>query len=172
VTDGLANPGLPDPLEERLTHALPRLESHLARRARGVPGVEPEDVAQEVVARALRYRESYDEKRALWPWLRRVAERVLHQQRGLGARQPAPLEEFQPAAPETPVVLDARDELERKLTALRPVEREILLRFHQRFESVHDIARALELPEGTVKSHLSRARRRLADLSAPETKHE
>jgi RNA polymerase sigma-70 factor (ECF subfamily) len=55
-----------------------------------------------------------------------------------------------------------REQVERMLVPLSPVEREVLLRFHQREESVAEIARALALPEGTVKSHLSRARHKLA----------
>jgi DNA-directed RNA polymerase specialized sigma24 family protein len=50
------------------------------------------------------------------------------------------------------------------LAVLRPLEREVLLRFHQNMESVREIALATDMPEGTVKSHLSRARRRLAEL--------
>lgn len=167
MTDSLVTTGLPDPLEERLARAIPRLEAHVARRARRVPGVEPEDLAQEVVVRALRYRTSYDERRALWPWLRTVAERVLNDHHAAGAREPASLAEHELAAPELTAVADTREELARLLAVLRPLEREVLLRFHQRFQSVREIALATGLPEGTVKSHLSRARRRLAEL--PET---
>jgi len=43
----------------------------------------------------------------------------------------------------------------------------VLLRFHQREESVAEIASLLALPEGTVKSHLSRARHKLAQRKEP-----
>ena len=163
MTDALLTSGLPDPLEERLTRALPRLEAHVAGRTRRLPGIDAEDVAQEVVARALRYRESYDESRALWPWLRRIAEHVLHSQRAQRARQPLALEEDPSALRDGTEIPAAREELAQRLAVLRPIERDVLLRFHQRNESVREIAAAMGLPEGTVKSHLSRARRRLAE---------
>lgn len=169
VTDCLApTDRSPDPLEERLTRALPRLRAHLARPRSRVPGVDLEDVTQEVLARALHYRGSFDGARSLWPWLRRVADRVVCDQREAGARRPDPLEECDPVARERPVALDERDELVRLLGGLSPREREVLLRFHHRGESVRTIAGALNLPEGTVKSHLSRARRRLAQSADTE----
>lgn len=171
---------VPDPherallFEEGLTRTLPRLRTHLASPAKRVPGVEPEDLAQEVLARALRYRESFEPGREVWPWLRRLAERVLCDQREAGARQPsagnearAPDAEAFLATALRAAALDAREQVERILAPLSAREREILVRFHQREESVREIARDLGLPEGTIKSHLSRARRRLAAL--PDT---
>jgi len=173
VTDGLATsrasgaPDPVDPLEERLASALPRLRAHVARSSRRVPGVDPDDVAQEVVARALRYRATYDARRELWPWLRRVAEHVLIRQRAAGSRHPQPLAEHEPAAPEPVLEGESREEVARLLAGLKPIERDVLVRFHVRLESVREIARALGLREGTVKSHLSRARRRVAELPEP-----
>ena len=172
MTDGLVTSGIPDPLEERLTRALPRLKAHVALRARQVPGIEAEDVAQEVMARALRYRESYDEKRALWPWLRRIAEHVLHNHRAAGARQPLALESEPWVRSENEARPEVLEELTQRLASLRPVEREVLLRFHRKSESVREIALAMRMPEGTVKSHLSRARRRLAEQSEEGQPHE
>lgn len=161
---------LGDKLEGRLTASLPRLRRHLARR-RPVPGIELDDLAQEVLARALRYRARYDPRRALWPWLRTLAERVRSDQRTAGKRRAAPLSALDPQPPEPAARgdgcarVDADDELERLLAPLSAREREVLVRFHQHGQSVRAIAAALALPEGTVKSHLSRARRRLAGLS-------
>lgn len=47
--------------------------------------------------------------------------------------------------------------------AVVAIERRVLLEFHQDGRSVREIARALGSPEGTVKSDLHRARRRLAE---------
>lgn len=173
VTEALATRG-PDPLEEELARHWPRLRGQLARPGRRVPGVEPEDVAQEVAARALRHRARFDRARGLWPWLWRIAERVLVDQRAQSARRRAHEVEFaeDPAASEARVG-DPRGELEALLAQLTAREREILVRFHAREESVATIARELALPEGTVKSHLSRARRRLAGLEPDqENRHE
>ena len=46
---------------------------------------------------------------------------------------------------------------------LSPLQREIVLLFHQQQWSIGDIATNLSLPEGTVKSHLFRARRRMLE---------
>ena len=55
-----------------------------------------------------------------------------------------------------------RDTVEELLGRLSPVEREVMVRFHQREQLIVEIARELRTPEGTVKSHLHRARRKLA----------
>jgi len=54
-----------------------------------------------------------------------------------------------------------RDAVARLLGTLSKIEREVLTRFHMRGESVREIAEALSLPEGTIKSHLNRARNKL-----------
>lgn len=151
-----------DSLEERLARALPRLRAHLSRRGRRVPGAESEDVAQEVMARALRYRNTYDPGRSLWPWLQRMADRVLNDHRRAAAKRPSVSGELDPVAADEPAALDATDEVECLLAGLPERERHVLLRFHQQGQSVRNIARELGVPEGTVKSSLSRARRRLA----------
>lgn len=180
MSEVVAADEVPDPLgqklEERLGASLPRLRRHLARQRR-VPGLELDDLAQEVLARALRYRQRYDPSRALWPWLRRLAERVLSDQRAAGHRRAVPLSalDAHPAEPaargDLSARIDADDELARLLEPLSQREREILLRFHGQGQSVHAIAAALGLPEGTIKSHLSRARRRLAGLPEKEPPH-
>ena len=54
------------------------------------------------------------------------------------------------------------------LEHLDTTEREALVRFHARGESVREIATSLGLPEGTVKSHLHRARQKLARFKTGE----
>jgi len=176
MTDGPECLGFENPLEielkERLTLVQAQLLTHLSLRSNRVAGATPEDLAHEVVARALLYRDKFDANRALWPWLRQVAQRVIIDHRASGARRAEePLEGDVADSARVPH-LDSRDELDRALASLRSVEREALLRFHQKAESVREIAAAMNLPEGTVKSHLSRARRRLAELPNQELNHE
>jgi RNA polymerase sigma factor (sigma-70 family) len=54
--------------------------------------------------------------------------------------------------------------LVRALDALSGPQREMVLLFHQQGWGVGEIARQANLPEGTVKSHLFRARRRMLEL--------
>lgn len=162
----LALPLVTESFDDGLARALPRLRGILARRGR-VAGLEAEDVAQEVAVRALRYRARFDERRGLWPWLRRLAERVLLDQRAALARRVGAGTALDPDASPAragEAELDADEELAHLLAPLARVEREVLLRFHRDGQAVRAIAAALGLPEGTVKSHLSRARRRLAGL--------
>ena len=147
-------------LEAELARAMPRLQAHLARRVRSG---EAEELAQETAARVLRYRSGFDERQALWPWLRRVADHVLVDH--FRSREPARPEALpdERRAPETEPDVESHEQVARLVATLSGPERAALLRFHVRGESIEEVAAALSLPQGTVKSHLSRARRRLAE---------
>ena len=152
-------------MERALEAEIPRLRMHVARLI-GHPtrSADAEDVLQEVLARAWRYRASFEERRALGPWLRQMALHVVLDRRSARERAPR-TDDVDPVEVAAREIVDhaaQREQVERMLLPLSPVERETLLRFHQRGESVAEIARALALPEGTVKSHLSRARHKLA----------
>jgi RNA polymerase sigma-70 factor (ECF subfamily) len=154
------------PLEGRMSAEIPRLRAYVARLL-GVRTTSPdaEDALQEVLARAWRYRASFETERSLGPWLRRAALRVVLDRRAARDRAPRAVE-LDPAEVPARASVDGeaqREQVERMLAALSPIESEVLLRFHQREESIAEIAGALALPEGTVKSHLWRARRRIAE---------
>jgi RNA polymerase sigma-70 factor (ECF subfamily) len=57
----------------------------------------------------------------------------------------------------------ARDLLQAALMALPPSQREVVVLFHQHEWPIAMIAEQMGIPEGTVKSHLFRARTRLRD---------
>ena len=163
-----AGPG--QPLDRALAGQLDALRPFVTGLARrGPPALDPEDLLQDVMERALRYRHAHDPGRALLPWLRRVAFRVFLDQREALRRRPAPAEDLAAVpAPERAPRLDQADELGRLLAALPAVERRVLLAFHRDGLSIAEVAAATGLPAGTVKSHLHRARRRLADQPRPE----
>lgn len=160
-------------LDDRLVAELPALRAFVAKLAGArAPTADVEDVAQEVVARALRYRGSFDVERALGPWLRTTALRVFLDHRERGANAPQAIDgdarELETSHPEVGEVAERREELASMLERLDEVERDVLVRFHARGNSVREIAGALRMPEGTVKSHLHRARRKLARYTASE----
>ena len=150
-------------LSSRLVAELPALRAWL-RRAAGADG---EDLAQEAIARALKYGGSHDGERELGPWLRGIALRLLADHRARRARAPQALEGDAHAEPSRPQEFDEREALERRLAGLSEIERDVLRRFHARAESVREIAKSLGVPEGTVKSHLHRARQKLAQGTRP-----
>lgn len=158
-------------LEGALTRELPRLRRYLAATRRRIPGLEPDDLVQECLTRALRYGGAFDPCRPLWPWLRALADRLLLDQRDDSARRPDSRADLDAPAPAGTPEVESREEVARLLASLTPVEREVLARFHGHGDSIRTIALALRLPEGTVKSHLSRARRRLAGLLDEESNH-
>ena len=55
-------------------------------------------------------------------------------------------------------------ELEQCLSRLPEILREVIVLFYLEDRSVADVAQILDLPEGTVKSHLHRARRALGEM--------
>ena len=59
---------------------------------------------------------------------------------------------------------DARMDVAVALKALNETERSIIILFYMEDKPVKDIVAITSLPEGTVKSHLSRAKNKLADF--------
>jgi len=160
-------------LDARLVAELPDLRAFVRRLAGGgATSADVEDFVQDVVARALRYRAAFDAERALGPWLRTTALRVFIDHRARGANAPQALDAQSDELVAREIAsgerMEQREELSAMLERLDPTEREALVRFHARGQSVREIAAALRLPEGTVKSHLHRARRKLARFKSSE----
>ncbi len=145
-----------------LEEEIPRLRGFVRRLE--AQGDEAEEVLQETLARALRYRAGFDPAGSLGGWLRRTALHVLIDLRRRNARDPRGLGEEDVRVPAPPVTEPgAHEELDHALARLPHVERDVILRFHHRDETIAEIAVALAMPEGTVKSHLHRARHRLGE---------
>ena len=153
-----------DALSARLPAAIPALRAYLRALVRSAgPEPETEDVLQETLTRALSHRGTYDPARPLLPWLKRTALRTFLDLRARLRPRPLPLEgALEPRAPAAADTLAQREWVERLLSRLGAREREVLERFHRGGQSVREIAGDLGVAEGTVKSLLHRARRRLA----------
>lgn len=159
--------GAPGALERELVGALPRLRAHLGRG-----GGDVDDLAQDAAARALRSRGTYDATRGgVWPWLRRIGDRVRLDHLRRQREAPELRADLEPIDPSSSAATDdpaaERADALRIVAGLPPRERDVLVRFHIDGESVGAIAAALGMPVGTVKSDLSRARRRLAEWHGP-----
>ncbi len=128
-----------------------------------------EEVAQDAFVRAFNNLEMYDETRPFYPWLATIAVRLaqnwLHRRACLVNREDQAAPPDLAAASADPLAALIADEEGRRLwrtvAALPPGERAAaILRYRQEM-SVRDVARALGVTDGTVKTLLFRARRRL-----------
>ncbi|MFT7676251.1 MAG: RNA polymerase sigma-70 factor (ECF subfamily) [Planctomycetota bacterium] len=141
--------------------------------ARRVAGQDAEDLGQEVMARALRYQDSFDPERPLLPWLR-VALLRARIDRG---REQARRAQEQPhlSEPQSPEPAPERANSERVLRlleSLAPMDARLIRGFHLEHRSVRELAAETGLAEGSVRSRLHRARRRLAAKSPGGDHHD
>jgi RNA polymerase sigma-70 factor, ECF subfamily len=129
---------------------------------------EAEDIVQEAFARLLpRWRvvAEYDDPEA---WVRKVAFRLLSKRRRRLRQQAAHHSTELPAGdPPTGAGIDVL----RALAKLPPGQRQVLVLHHLLDLPVTTVAAELGLPEGTVKSRLSRARSAMAALLGEENYH-
>ncbi len=126
-------------------------------------GADAEDLAQEALARAWRSRASCDLGRNPSGWLLQTAFAALCDHRNRQRRQPAGAgDAAELPAPRQPCRLELREQIERSLANLAPLERTLLLGFHAEGRTLQELAEQHQLPLNTVKSHLHRARARLA----------
>jgi RNA polymerase sigma-70 factor (ECF subfamily) len=122
-----------------------------------------EEVTQDVFLKLWRALPAYDGRAAVRTWLYTIARNTcLSAVRDESYRRTDELDErSEPTAPSQVLANLALDEC---LARLPPAQREVVTLFYLQEKSVSDVAAMLQLPEGTVKSHLHRARRALAAM--------
>lgn len=135
-----------------------------------------EDIAQDAFVRVLRHIDRFDERFRFSTWLFTIARRlwINHIQKF----RPIPDSETvgnREAERESDPTIERRERramaeaaVSRALRGLNPRQREIVELFHGRGLPIEEIANRLEIPIGTVKSHLFRGRRRMGELVADE----
>ena len=138
------------------------------------------DIAQETFVRAYLYLDRYDVRRPFEPWLYRIARNLAYNHlKARGRRAEGSLEHdsemrlntlvSETKSPEDDVLAhETRSEVDKVLLKMRGEFREVLmLRYMERME-YEEIAAAMAIPVGTVKTWLNRAKgqfRKLADGS-------
>lgn len=145
----------------------------LAYRMLGSPE-EAEEAVQEIFLRVYRSLDRYQLSRRFHPWIYTIAlnwiRSYLRKKKRRRHREPAlpefPVEERAAGREKDPSRLLEEKEGERKaqeaIAGLRPAYREVFVLRHIEELSIEEIAGILNQPPGTVKTHLHRARRELA----------
>lgn len=128
-----------------------------------------DDAAQEAFFSAWTALDRFDERQALAPWLARIAvnaARDLHRRRNV--RSAAPLEVVQVVSSDAPdrQAGDAmlRVRLDSALATLPDRQRAALVLFEVEGYAAAEIGAILDIPEGTVRSDVFHARRKLRTL--------
>jgi RNA polymerase sigma-70 factor, ECF subfamily len=124
-----------------------------------------EEVTQDVFLKVWRALPSYDGRATASTWLYTIARNTcLSAIRSESYRATVPMvTSAEPLAANT-AVRDAS--LAQCLSRLPEIQRQVITLFYMEERSLKDVASMLGLPEGTVKSHLHRARRILGEMLA------
>jgi RNA polymerase sigma-70 factor (ECF subfamily) len=155
----------------RLVESLSALTYNLAWRITG-GAADAEDLSQEVFLKLHRNFAAYDPRLPFLPWFRKLTTNVcLNWLRARNARRERPLGEGDVAAPEAVRPEEPSAVLRRAMDALPPEYRLVLARFYLEQLSVAEIAAAMEVPSGTIKTWLFRAREELKNRLLPHVEH-
>lgn len=124
-----------------------------------------EDAVQEAFLRAYRNRDNFREGATLFTWVCRILINTCYDvgRRRSVRRDHAALDErpLEPRSPSGDHPL--RLTLERAISELAPIYREVFLLFEVEGYTHREVAAILEIPDGTSKARLSEARRRLRE---------
>jgi RNA polymerase sigma-70 factor (ECF subfamily) len=133
-----------------------------------------EDLAQEVFLKAFRALDTFDQRRKFSSWLFKIAHNTAIDQLRRRQLDTVPLEVPDPDEPNlVAVVPDARAEspasraerrdlaraMQSAVENLKPLYREVVILRYQEGLAYEEIAEITDLPLGTVKTHLFRARK-------------
>jgi len=160
----------------------PALRAHLARRCRDANDIE--DVIQETLLRAARYRGSLTRSDRLLPWVLRISVNVLSDaaRRSARLRRVAEASEWleQVEAPRPSCVAEGRgsvrvgsthveydvllEHLREGMDSLKEADREVLRSYYGGAQSCQETAAECAIPPALVKVRLFRARDRLRRL--------
>jgi len=137
-----------------------------------------DDVTQEAFVRAFRNLHRYDDRRPIYPWLAAIATRLAHnwmRQHGRTARREgtpidaAPAPSTPPAALTDLIAGERRRQLWTTIASLPARERTAVVLHYRDGMAVRDIAAALGVTGGTIKTMLFRARRHMRERLSPES---
>jgi RNA polymerase sigma-70 factor (ECF subfamily) len=147
---------------------------HLAYRMLGHPD-EAADAAQEIFVRLYRQLARFDARRRFSTWVLAIATHYCIDQLRRHRLSPVALESIVPwarspeAGPEQGAIeREARDEVQQRIRQLPEKLRAVLVLRYWHGLSCAEIAGVLEVPEGTVKTLLHRARKVLARMLAAQ----
>jgi RNA polymerase sigma-70 factor, ECF subfamily len=159
--------------------ALPHLDA-VARVARALSGnaADADDLVQETFLRAFRYWHTFDQGTDCRRWLAAICRNVLYDQRRREAHECAveesELESLAAVRVHKAAVaaglgdmyarLDLGPAIVKAIAELEPVFREVVVLSDMEGLSYEETAAALEVPVGTVRSRLYRARRQLQQM--------
>jgi RNA polymerase sigma-70 factor (ECF subfamily) len=122
-----------------------------------------EEVTQDIFLKLWQALPAYDGRASPGTWLYAIARNTcLSASRSEAYRRTVPLD--QTNEPSTPAAPSTDIELERCINRLPEIQKQVITLFYLEEKRVEDVARLLALPEGTVKSHLYRARLALAGM--------
>lgn len=136
-----------------------------------------DDIAQETFVRVLKYAKRYDPQFKMITWLLTIARRLWlnHLRRKDNQTHNTSYEQMSESSPGPAMKLQREDQLDhtRKMlseamTKLTDPQRVALVLFHQQELPVGEVAKVMKMPEGTVKSHLHRARAALRKILQPQ----
>jgi RNA polymerase sigma-70 factor (ECF subfamily) len=127
-----------------------------------------EDVTQDVFIKLWRALPIYDGRASVGTWLYTIARNTcLSAIRAEGYRRTTAPDDVHALEPSVSSTTPLAISVGQCLSRLPDVQRQVVTLFYLQERSVSDVAAMLDLPEGTVKSHLHRARRALAVMMAP-----
>jgi RNA polymerase sigma-70 factor (ECF subfamily) len=141
-------------------------------RMSGRPDV-AEDIVQEAFVRVLKNLDRFDTRFRFSTWLFTIAKRLYvnsmqkhrptYDSEFIGSHRGNGTSPGQDAV-RSEMMSNVRSVLETALRQLNPQQREIILLFHQQNWPITEIAVFMKMPEGTIKSHLHRARKRMKQV--------
>jgi RNA polymerase sigma-70 factor, ECF subfamily len=147
-------------------------------RISGRPEV-AEDIVQDAFVRALTNLHRFDFKFRFSTWLFTIAKRLYVN--AMQKHKPAYDSDVVDSAefrgenrPERPAIdselsVNAKQAIDVALASLGEDQREIVVLFHQLDWSIGQIAEHMDMPEGTIKSHLHRGRQKMRSVLAQHT---
>src|SRR5262245_5055584 len=122
-----------------------------------------EEATQDVFLKLWRALPSYDGRAGLSTWLYTIARNTfLSVVRSESYRQTKALDDAHEPAAADSTPQDVM--LHQCLSRLPDAQREVITLFYLEERSIADVARMLDMPENTVKSHLHRGRRALGEM--------
>jgi RNA polymerase sigma-70 factor (ECF subfamily) len=119
-----------------------------------------QEVAQDSFFKVWQALENFDGRASLGTWIYTIARNTaLTHLRAESYRRTIPLDGIrEPVATDRPDHADLRQMVE----TLPEEQREVIILYYFQEKSIETVAQMLDLPQGTVKSHLFRARKALA----------